>query len=436
MTTGTPRKPNILFVSFDDAVAPWPYKTAFGQPLLTPNIDAICDVSTAFHAAYCPATVCNPSRASFMSGRSTHQLGVFSNKDNVFERHDPRIMWPYRLKQDGYFCSSGGKVHHGHSPLPEPVHRILYSDDQKEFVYSPGRPIRTTQFGGYKDGRATLDPKDDDVFYDTRSAESAIAFLESYDRDEPFYREVGFHSPHSPFATPARFKDLYLVRKFQPPAAWRDGYDSNAFADARFPKQKGLVQGRLRWWKQSVRNYFSAYSLVDDQLGRVWRALKGSRHAENTIVVILADHGFHLGNKDRFEKSTLWEQVANVPLIIHLPDRAEARVITDPVSLIDIGPTVLDYAGLNRGSDTLGTSLRSYLEGGSRERQAIPTFFFRNAAIRCGDYRLIRYQDGSTQLYDVTRDFWQLHDLGEDHPDFPELYAELVRTSRAWGLEI
>lgn len=429
-------KPNILLVSFDDAVAYWPYKTAFQQPLLTPNLDRICAQSTAFHAAYSPATVCNPARASFMSGRTPHQLGVHANKDNVFDLHDPRIMWPYRLRQDGYFCSSGGKVHHGHLPLPEPVHSILFSDEQKDFVSPVFRQIATTHFGGYKNGLATLDPKDDDIFYDTRSAESAIAFLDSYDRDQPFYREVGFHSPHTPFATPARFKNMYLLPQFEQPEDWANGYDSNAYADTTFPPRKELLNRRLRWWKQSVRNYFSAYSLVDDQLGRVWRALRQSRHADTTIVIILADHGFHLGNKDRMQKSTLWEQVANVPLIIHLPGQTTGQAIHDPVSTIDVGPTVLDYLDLGEISGSVGQSLRPWLEGKPPRPRAVPTFFHNNASLRKGDYRIIRYIDNTTQIYDIKEDFWQLRDLGPDHPAHAGLYADLVATSRDWGLHI
>lgn len=426
---------NLLLVSFDDAVAPWPYRSAFREPLRTPCLDEICAVSTAFHAAYCTATVCNPARASLLSGRTTHQLAVHSNRDDVFARHDLRIMWPYRLKETGYFCSSGGKVHHGHAPLPNDVHRVLYSDEQKDFVYLPDRAIETTHLGGYKGGPTTLHAGDDDVFYDTRSADSASRFLKTYDGDAPFYREVGFHSPHTPFAAPLRFREMYRLRRLTQPDAWEDGYDSNSYADQRFPKAKGLRRDRLNWWKKSVLNYFSAYSFGDDQLGRVWRALKQSRHAENTIVIIMADHGFHLGNKDRLSKSTLWEQVAHVPLVIHVPGQA-ARVIADPVSMIDIGPTVLDLLDLGAITASVGRSLRPYLEGGLREVAPVPTFFERNASLRYGDMRIIRYEDGSTQFYDLRKDVWQLHDLGREHPEFDAAYAALLSTCAAWGLQI
>lgn len=85
---------NILFISFDDATAHWPYKTAFNEPLQTPNLDKICEKASAFHAAYCQASVCGPSRASFMSGKTPHQLGVFSNQDKVFKNMIPRLCGP------------------------------------------------------------------------------------------------------------------------------------------------------------------------------------------------------------------------------------------------------------------------------------------------------------------------------------------------------
>ncbi len=426
---------NLLLVSFDDAVAPWPYKTAFREPLRTPHLDAICAQATAFRTAYCTATVCNPARSSLLSGLTTHQLGVHANGDNVFDRHDPRIMWPYRLKKAGYFCSSGGKVHHGHAPLPDAVHRILYSDEQKDFTYLPSRAVATTHLGGYKDGLTTLHPADDDVFYDTRSADSAADFLGSYTGDAPFYREVGFHSPHTPFATPLRFREMYRLARFTQPNDWGDGYDSNAYADQRFPKTHELARDRLRWWKKSVRNYFSAYSFGDDQLGRVWQALQQSGHAKNTIVIIIADHGFHLGNKDRLSKSTLWEQVAHVPLVIHVPGMA-AQVIDDPVSMIDLGPTVLDLLDLGGIAQSVGRSLRPYLEGKPRTTTPVPTFFYRNASLRVEDYRIIRYEDGSTQFYDLRDDIWQLRDLGSAHPAFAGAYDTLIATCADWGLQI
>ncbi len=117
MSTQDARK-NVILITFDDAVAFWKYKTAFGEALQTPNLDRICAESTAFQAAYCQAPVCSPSRASFMSGQSPHQSGVTGPYKNYFEKIPAEAMWPYKLKQAGYFCSSGGKVMQGYDAPP------------------------------------------------------------------------------------------------------------------------------------------------------------------------------------------------------------------------------------------------------------------------------------------------------------------------------
>ncbi|MEL7099840.1 MAG: sulfatase-like hydrolase/transferase [Pseudomonadota bacterium] len=430
-----PRK-NIMLISFDDAVAFWKYKTVFGEALQTPNLDRICEQSAAFKSAFCQAPICGPSRSSFMSGKTPHQLGVFDNRTSVFSKISPDQMWPYRLKKAGYFCSSGGKVHHGFRPLPQEIHEVLYSDERKPFRIDwqlpKGRP--RTLFGGHRGGVATTEPEDDERFHDANAAASAIEFLDRYDSDAPFYREVGFYGPHGPFITPKRFKEQYTLNNFRKPGVWKGGADKNAFADTQMVEN--FDTGKTRYWKKSVRNYFSALSHVDHHLGKVWDALKASRHADNTIVILLADHGFHLGERNRYRKSTLWEQVANVPFIIHDPARAAPLNITDPSAVLDVGPTVLDYAGLAPMEDCVGTSLRPVVEGERLAGRVIPTFHGDSVGIRKGKYRLIRYADGSTQLYDVAKDWWQMNDLGQDHEVFGDMYASLVETCKTYGFDI
>jgi arylsulfatase A-like enzyme len=187
--------------------------------------------------------------------------------------------------------------------------------------------------------------------------------------------------------------------------------------------------------EKSVRNYFSAYSHSDYHLGRVWDALKKSKHAANTLVIFFSDHGFHLGNLDRFMKSTLWEQVASIPLIIHDPRRKDAQSIIDPVGLIDIGPTVMDMLDLQPIDGTLGQSLTGLMNGNRNPERAIPTFFYDDVAIRKGRYRLIRYRDGSTQMYDLENDYWQVRNLGTDHPYFPQMFSALQETSTSYGFK-
>lgn len=433
---GRRRRKNVLLVSFDDAVAYWRYKTAFGEPLRTPNLDRLCARATAFHAAYCQVPICAPSRASFMTGRTPHELGLFDRNADVFDAVAPQEIWSCRLKEAGYFCSSGGKVHHKYKPLRRPQQRVIYSDGRKHFEddmhMAPG--VAKKKFGGHRGGWGTTDPKDDATYYDHQSAQSAIDFIQTYDGEAPFYREVGFYSPHGPHYTPARFKEIYDVAGFRQPEAWADGFDDHAFTTLHMPENPKL--GDRGWWAQSVRNYFSSFSHGDFHLGRVLDALWASPHAEDTMIVILSDHGFHLGNRNRYRKATLWEQVASVPLIIHDPEHPTAREVHDPVALIDVGPTVLDFVGLPPIERCVGRSLRPQVGGASVPDRTVPTLRYANASIRKGGYRLIRYSDGSTQFFDLAEDYWQMHDLGRNHPDFDDVYRALVVCCRDYGLEL
>lgn len=430
------QRPNILFISFDDAVAYWAYKNVFGVPLETPNLDRICGVSTAFHRAYCQAPVCGPSRASLMTGKTPHQLGVFSNAVSVLDHADPEDFFSFHLKNAGYFCSSGGKVHHGYRPLPSPVHEALYSDEKKVFWMDRKLPSRIPQaeYGGRFGGLVTTDPKNDTYFYDKQSADSAIDFIESYDRDGPFYREVGFFGPHIPHITPARYKDMYDPAAFVRPPSWEAGDDPNPFAERKV--KRNFLSGDLLHWQKSARNLFAAISHVDHHLGRVWDALKRSRHAENTVVVIFSDHGYHVGEKQRFTKKSLWEQVARVPVIIHAPGDSEPREVMQSVALVDLAPTALDYAGLDPLPGRIGQSLRPIVSGEPAPERAVPTVLFGSAGVTKGDRRIIRYRDGSTELFDLADDWWQLRNLGQQHDAFQGMYDALQDSCRTYGLDL
>lgn len=431
-------KKNVLFISLDDAGAYWHYRSVFGEELRVPNLDRICARATAFQSAYCQAPVCGPSRASFMTGRTPHQLGVFDNSVDVFDVLPASEMWSVRLKEAGYFCSSGGKVHHNYKPLRRKYQKVVYSDNQKRFDSDMSVPpdAAKKKFGGHRNGWATTDPKDDASYYDQQSADSAIEFLQSYEGDAPFYREVGFYSPHGPHITPARFKEIYDVSALQVPASWRDGFADDAFIRNLVPESDKFEARGLDYWRACVRNYFSAFSHGDYHLGRVWDALQASKHAENTLVVICSDHGFHLGDRHRFSKFTLFEQVAGVPLIIYDPRKPEAQVIRDPVALLDLGPTVLDYAGVPLPQGWVGRSLLPYLRGERDPDRAVLTVWHDSAAIRKGNFRFIRYADGSTQLFDMTRDFWQQEELDRAHPAYDAMYESLVKTCHEYGYDL
>lgn len=429
---------NILLVSFDDGVAPWPLKTAFHEPLQTPNLDRLCEVSTVFAAAYAQAPICGPSRASMMTTMMPHELGILDNSAFVFDTVPAQTGWSHALKAAGVFASSGGKLHHRYKPLARPFHQALYSDDRKAFPDDMGIPEdlrrRSKAFGGFRRGLGTPDGEHDDSFYDARSASSAIDFLNDYDADQPFYREVGFYSPHVPHITPARFKAMYDVANFRRPADWTGYVADSPYVQAAYAEREEFRSDDF--WQKSVRNYFSAYSHGDHHLGRVLQTLRASRHAENTVVVVVSDHGFHLGNRNLYRKTTMWEQSLHVPFVIFDPADPVGRVVEDPVGLIDLGPTILDFAGVDMPPRRHGRSLRPCLQGARDADRAIPSFYQQNATIRKGRYRIIRYGDGSFQLFDVIEDYWQLRDLGSAHPAFADMREALESTSADCGFDL
>ena len=431
----TQRK-NIILFSFDDSVPFYRYKNVFHEPLSIPNLEQFCAASTVFQSAYCQSPICGPSRASFMSGRTPHETGVFKNNENIFDKIAAQEMWSYKLKENGYFCSSGGKMHHYYKPLRRKDHKVLYNDARKWFRSDMRLPneVEKVKYGGLRRGFGTPNPDDDSLYYDHQSADSAIEFLQGYDGDAPFYREIGFYTPHGPRYTPSRYKDIYNFRNFRKPAAWDEADDLNPYAEENYPQN--IADRSDKWWRMSVRNYYSALSHGDYHFGRIMAALKASKYAENTVVIMLSDHGFHLGNKNRFRKTTLWEQVAAVPFVIFDPSQPEAREVTDPVAMLDVGPTILDYAGLPPLENCAGQSVRPLVEGASAPERVVPTFHYDDVSIRYGDYRLIRYSDRSTQFYDLKADYWQMKNLGQNHATFKDAYAALIRCAGEYGLEI
>ena len=434
MVSQAPKK-NVVLISFDDAVAFWKYKTVFGEALQTPNLDRICAQSTAFQAAYCQAPICSPSRASFMSGLAPHQSGVTGPYKNYFEKIPAEAMWPYQLKKNGFYCSSGGKVMQGYAALDDEVHNALFSDKPKKFRGDWQIPDHISmEFGGLRGGKAARNERDDPRFYDHQSANSVARFLKNYKDEAPFYREVGFFGPHGPWITPRRFKEIYDEKNIRKPKAWRDGFDESAFME--LTNTHNIDSSNFQQWRKSVRNYFSALTHTDHHLGRVWDAIKASPHADNTLVIILSDHGLHLGERNRFRKHTLWEQVANVPLIIHDPDQPVAQVVSDPVALLDVGPTVMDYLDLPPLEGWVGRSLRPQVNWERAPDRAVPTFYDNSASVRKGRYRFIRYADGSTQFFDLAKDWWQTRDLGPDHPEYASMKAVHVACCLEYGFDI
>ena len=237
--------------------------------------------------------------------------------------------------------------------------------------------------------------------------------------DQPLFLAVGLFRPHIPFEVSQRWFDLYPIEKVRLPM-----YLKNDLEDAR-------PHGRIHWhqwvsqnkqWKHLMRGYLASISYVDHQVGRLLDALDSSSLKENTIVVLWTDHGFHIGEKENWEKFALWDQTTRVPLFIHAPGVSKDGVKTRyPVTLTDLYPTLCELAGLPVPKQCDGKSLVSQLRNPEKRGKSLSLTSFQfqgdsapSHAVSDRRYRLIQYPDGFEELYDLEKDSHEFHNLSEN----------------------
>jgi arylsulfatase A-like enzyme len=246
---------------------------------------------------------------------------------------------------------------------------------------------------------------------------------------------VGFSLPHVPLYAPQKWFDMYpLDSVFVPDYLDTDMDDISAYAKQLTfggvaPRHKLIRE--TGQWPQAVRSYLACISFVDMCVGTVTDALEESGMADNTIVVVFSDHGFHLGEKDRWAKRSLWEESARVPMMITAPGFQRGAVSNKPVGLIDLYPTLVDLCSLPTKKGLDGVSLRPLLKDANDPtwlRAAITTHGPNNHTARSQQYRYIRYDDGSEELYDHQDDPHELRNLiAESRSSYAEIIADHVK---------
>jgi arylsulfatase A-like enzyme len=256
-------------------------------------------------------------------------------------------------------------------------------------------------------------PDRDDQQDDWKVADWAIEQLRTASTEktqEPFFLSVGFRRPHVPCYAPQRWFDLYPSDQLiMPPVLADDRSDTPRFS---WYLHWRLPELRLKWlqendqWAPLVRAYLASTSFVDSQVGRVLDALESGGLAEKTVVVLLSDHGWHLGEKGISGKNTLWDRSTRVPLIIAGPGVTAGGVCSCPAELLDVYPTLAALCGLPSRAELEGHSLVPQLRDVSAPRPwpAITTQGPNNHGVRSEHFRYIRYADGSEELYDMDAD--------------------------------
>jgi choline-sulfatase len=412
-----PKPPNILFILADQLT---PFMTGpYGcKAARTPHLDRLAREGVTFENAYCNSPLCVPSRASMWSGRMPSAIGSFDN-GSEFPAHLPTI--PYILRTAGYKTAVAGKCHfigadqmHGFderlTPCIFPAGFEMTPNWMSGPVYNRGTSIQQMfrALGPSKWNRQ--------LAFDQHAFEAAMTRLGQYaitNNPEPLFLTVAFTQPHDPFTTTREFLDLYNgvdiplpadsgdVRRLSPTYEWiikHHGIDREAV-----PPEKV---------REVRRNYLGMISWVDSRVGMLLAELERLGLADDTAVVFASDHGEMMGDHGMWSKRLLLEWSARVPLLVRMPGKAGAgRRVMQPVSLVDLMPTLADLAGAKTEIAFDGTSLAPVLRGGQENRDAVMYSEYLGEGtiepmrmVRKGRHKIITINGHGPQLFDLGAD--------------------------------
>jgi len=445
-------KSNVLFIAVDDLndyISPLDNHPG----IQTPNFERLAKRSVTFANAHCAAPACHPSRVAMMTGVHPVTSGIYRN---LFGAHGPRwrhespalkdaVVLSQHFRDHGYRAVGGGKIFHTLQWTPgdsqndpdawddyrgDPLDPISSDWPRPKLVpdakagLTPGRPLG----GRYQLIGAAVIDQPEESFGDHLVVDWAIEQMNAK-QQKPLFLAVGLFRPHIPWEVPQRWFDKYPQAEVQLPKHLADDLD-----DAH-------DHGRTKWhewveandqWPHLMRGYLASISYVDNQLGRLLDALDASPLKENTIIVLWSDHGFHIGEKQNWEKFALWDQTTRVPLFIHAPNLSnDGSKTRQPATLTDVYPTLCELAGLPIPSQCDGQSLVPQLKNPDvpRERMSLTSFQFEDEnepshAISDTRYRFIKYGNGFEELYDLEIDPNEFTNLASD-PMYNDIKARL-----------
>jgi iduronate 2-sulfatase len=440
--------PNVLFVICDDlCCAIGAYGDATAR---TPNIDRLAARGVRFERAYCQFPLCNPSRASLLTGRRPDRTGVRDNARRFRERDPAVVTLPQAFRRAGVRTERIGKLYHygvpsdiGSSGLDDPESWDAVTnpkgrdvaDESLIFSLEPGK------FGGTVSWLAAdgLDAEQTDGI----AAAKAVELLEGFARERRrFFLAVGFYRPHTPYVAPKAWFERHPLAGVELPVVPSDhdaGVPPAAIASRK--KEQTRLVGDLG--REALQAYRASVSFVDAQVGTVLDALERLGLADDTIVVFTSDHGYHLGDHGLWQKMSLFEASARVPLLIAAPGGRRGAVDPHTVELVDVCPTLCDLAGVPAPAGVDGRSLAPLVRAGDDaaplpDRPAFtevlrgggpkqpPGKGVRGLSMRSGRWRYTVWNDGAAgrQLYDHEADPGELVNLAA-RPEHAATLAEL-----------
>lgn len=430
------QQPNVLFVMSDDlnnSVG------CYGHPKVeTPNVDRLAARGVRFERAYCQFPLCGPSRNSMLCGLHPNSTGILRNAQIFRQTIPSHHSLPQAFRLEGYFAARIGKLYHYNVPRSigtnghddpgswelelNPAGCDRLEEEPHIFSLTPG------QFGGTLSWYAS--PKSDQYHTDGLQAADAEWVLErcAKRKDRPFFLAVGFYRPHTPYVSPKPYFDRYPESEMPVVKGVKeDQADLPAPALGSYKKEQDALTDDLR--RQCVQAYYASITFMDAQVGRMLDALDRLGLADDTIVVFTSDHGYHLGEHGLWQKMSIFEESARVPLIIAAPGKSvRGGVANDPVGLIDLYPTLTELCRVKAPKNLQGQSLVPMLKDpsatgrgwaitqvtrSSNKKQGGSFFGY---SLRTPRWRYTEWADGKQgrELYDHDADPRELTNLAAD----------------------
>ena len=441
------QKPNVLFIAIDD-INDWIGPLGGNPQAMTPTLDKFSDKAMVFNNAVCAAPICGPSRSAILSGFLPSTSGVYGNAHNMIYSDivKENATLPEYFSKNGYYSLSNGKIFHkhgaefgtdfGHWAFDEHARARRYEKDlidKKQYTSSKSGIINGEENPDFLDKKSKLSwgPTTDsfEETVDYKVADWARNQLQK-DFEKPFFMAVGFIKPHLPWIVPKEFFDLYNVEDIVPPVVNENDLDDILMPNGQ-PEHK--PSGEYKWVKKhglekdATRAYLANISYVDACLGIVMDALEKSGHADNTIIVIWGDHGWHLGEKQRYLKNTTWLEAVKTPLLIKMPGMDKPLRSNANVSLIDIYPTLVSLCGLPEKQNIDGHNFSELLKN-SNASWEYPGVTVSNAgtSILKGEWHYTQSLKGTEELYNIVEDTMEWNNL-ITNPKYKDIIKELKK---------
>ena len=431
-------QPNVLFISVDD-LNDW-IGCLQGHPQAkTPNLDRLAASGVLFTNAHCPAPACNPSRSAIMTGVSPHVSGIYDNRQKMRELLPNEVIIPKYFSNNGYWSAGSGKILHYFTDADSWDDYFPDKDTENPFpstLYPEKRPVNLPRAGDWQYIETDWGPLDvsDEKFGGDYSVAKWIGKQLGKRHDKPFFLACGIYRPHEPWFVPKKYFDLFPLQDIELPSGYRenDPEDLPSEAQRRANNKYFPHIQKHKQWKKAIQGYLASIAFADAMVGRVLDALESGPNRDNTIVVLWSDHGWHLGEKEHWQKYTPWRVCTRVPLMIRVPKGTTGleqgtkanSICEQPVNLLSLYPTLIELAGLPVKKSNDGPSMVSLLgDPNAKWPHAAVTHLDRpgNYSVSNRHWRYIRYANGEQELYNIQADPYEWNNLAakpiEEHEE-------------------